>query len=654
MQELDASGEWIARATDRKLFLKPLPADPEAARTTMPVSAGLVALNGGDGKGVSHVTFEGIRFRECLETAIVLDNAHSCEIVACEISRSEDVGIALRNLSSNNRIEGCDIAWTATEGIRLEGIRDKKRTRDRALCRNVIENCHLHHVGTSRNAGGAIDLRPYCGGNTTHDNVFRRNLIHDTPRKGIMMGGVRNIAELNHIHHTNLEQSDTGAIGLCTRDVKERGCIIRHNLIHDVGGYNMLEPGEWAFPSYCWAVYLDDWTSGATVFGNILLDAPRGGVHIHGGLDNIVENNIIRGGAKWQLELTPKTPIEVDGRRVSMSGNRIVRNIVLGAPGTAWVKFRSAWRDGIAECDRNLLWFGGRSPHNYADRGKYVAWDDWQGLGLDRQSLCAAPGFSGPGDWTLAGDSPAAKLGIKPIPVEEIGLYESPTRFSWPVRTEWEREDPILTCELPLPPSARKRAEIPVLSREVSIDGKLTGAEWEGTARLVLERNHRDEPAQPRSLAFVAFDRDALYVAMNNVVNPNKPLVRGNSWGKNDAIEIALRKRAADASAPILVLRGFTDGSLSGSPDGGMSVANATEAAATCAYGATVVSPLHWTAEARIPWTAIPGSGGEPCELQFNLTCRKTGDNLFLCWKPTGRRSYGVGEEGVITPAGIR
>ncbi len=650
VEELDAPGEWVVRTADRELLLKPTVADPDGARVTVPVSVGLVVLRGGKGKGLSHTTFEGIRFMECRGAAVLLDHAHDCEFVACEVSRTEDAGIVLRNLSSRNRIEGCDIAWTGTEGIRLEGIRDTARKRTAALSDNVIENCHVHHVGTSRNAGGAIDVRPYCGGNITHDNVFRRNLIHDTPRKGIMMGGVRNIAERNHILHVNLEQSDTGAIGLCTRDVRERGCIIRHNLIHDVGGYNMLKPGEWAFPSYCWAVYLDDWTSGTEVVGNILLDAPYGGVHVHSGLDNVIEHNIIRGSGKTLIQFTPITPKEQDGKTFRMSGNRVRRNVGVGAPGTPWLRGSGDLPSGLAECDRNWLWFDGTAPFCTVSRTSRPGWREWQALGFDRNSRLSRPTFVAGAEWQVRPDGIAAALGIRPIPVREIGLYQSASRFTWPVRTDWEREDPILSCKLPLPPSARKRAEIPALSGVISIDGRLSDAEWQAAAALILERNHRDEPAQPRSLAYVGFTRDALYIAMDNVVNPGKALATGSAWGKNDAIEVALRTRTSDTDAPIVVLRGSTDGSLSGSSDGGMQASAASAAADACSYAAAIVSPLHWTTEVRIPWGVIPGSAGKPCELQFNLTCRKTADNLFLCWKPTGRHSYGVGEEGVLSP----
>jgi hypothetical protein len=62
-------------------------------------------------------------------------------------------------------------------------------------------------------------------------------------------------------------------------------------------------------------------------------------------------------------------------------------------------------------------------------------WTAWQARGADRHSVVADPLFVDPAndDYRLKPESPAFKLGFKPIPVERIGVYESPLRASWPV-----------------------------------------------------------------------------------------------------------------------------------------------------------------------------------------------------------------------------
>jgi hypothetical protein len=62
-------------------------------------------------------------------------------------------------------------------------------------------------------------------------------------------------------------------------------------------------------------------------------------------------------------------------------------------------------------------------------------WTAWQARGADPHSLVADPLFVDPAkdDYRLQPESPAFQLGFKPIPVEKIGVYESPLRASWPV-----------------------------------------------------------------------------------------------------------------------------------------------------------------------------------------------------------------------------
>lgn len=70
-------------------------------------------------------------------------------------------------------------------------------------------------------------------------------------------------------------------------------------------------------------------------------------------------------------------------------------------------------------------------------------WEAWQALGMDTHSLVADPLFvdAANRDYRLRPDSPAIKLGFKPIPIEKIGPYEDDLRASWPiVEAEGARE----------------------------------------------------------------------------------------------------------------------------------------------------------------------------------------------------------------------
>ena len=75
-------------------------------------------------------------------------------------------------------------------------------------------------------------------------------------------------------------------------------------------------------------------------------------------------------------------------------------------------------------------------------------WESWQALGVDKHSIVADPLFvnAKKDDYRLNKNSPAFKLGFKPIPVEKIGPYSDPLRASWPIKeAEGAREHPLVS-----------------------------------------------------------------------------------------------------------------------------------------------------------------------------------------------------------------
>ena len=74
----------------------------------------------------------------------------------------------------------------------------------------------------------------------------------------------------------------------------------------------------------------------------------------------------------------------------------------------------------------------------FRDSHLQIVLDSIRGSGFDRESVIADPKFvdRAGGDYRVREDSPAWDLGFVPLPLDEIGLYESPDRASWPVDSE--------------------------------------------------------------------------------------------------------------------------------------------------------------------------------------------------------------------------
>ncbi len=145
----------------------------------------------------------------------------------------------------------------------------------------------------------------------------------------------------------------------------------------------------------------------------------------------------------WQnmrnMKLHPKDAILPGG--LVMSGNVLSTNIFYWRdPAPSLYRFSSVPYDHN-ETDNNLVWHAGLpitigdNTWNPAPAKGLEQWCAIQAKGFDRHSVIADPLFVAPDkdDWRLKPDSPAMKLGFKPIPVEKIGPYKDPLRASWPI-----------------------------------------------------------------------------------------------------------------------------------------------------------------------------------------------------------------------------
>ena len=180
-------------------------------------------------------------------------------------------------------------------------------------------------------------------------------------------------------------------------------------------------------PHMTWGIYFDNSPRRAQVYGNLCIDNTWGGVFIGGGYaepqDCVVENNVFVNSSVYQLDA-------VIGQHAS--GNRFRRNIISYAkPDAALMRAGRAWKDDAAtyrgwqEFDSNLYHQAQGAPLRIADLpgGTY---EDWRKLGFDQHTLINDPLFVDPakGDYRLKPESPAWKLGFKPIPFEKMGIRE--------------------------------------------------------------------------------------------------------------------------------------------------------------------------------------------------------------------------------------
>ena len=604
------------------------------------------------GDHVEYIRFEGFDFAHTSGTALVFAASRHCEVVKCTIRDTGGDGIHLHEDCHYNRIAGNDITRTGGVGVHLLGAPfDHGRN-----SHNTVSNNHIWNYGVvDKNMGGiGID-----GG---EHNVVSHNLVHDSPRWALWINsGNDNVIEYNHMHHTNLETQDTGAIHTYTNmggwdphmDIEtnrlSRGNAIRYNLIHDTGGYGKVKPGQWQYPFYSWGIYLDLASSGTHVYGKVVVRHPsrRPGDRRRPG-QPVREQHLRRrqDGAGLVCQL---------GRPFPMEGNRIERNVISFSGAGARLYRPGTWPPRNATFDRNLIFSHGQPlAVSAAGVDRSGSWEWWLAQGMDVNSVVADPLFADAAnrDYRLLPGSPAYGLGFAPIDSVAAGLYASPERATWPpTGIRIDREEPLTTpppheYRGPSRPGPRPQLRAPRRS-DVAVDGEVNEWPWEdGQLAVVLQQSWDGFEADlPASYACAAYDSEALYLAVRNSVADADSLVTGRGWGRNDGVEIALQDVSGPAG-PILNLYGYPDGSFESVTEAGATPAQAESwevRRCTRHRSAASAGAANGACPGKRPESSPPRSH----RLWFNIGVRKSaGGGGWIAWEGTGAQNYVVAHAG--------
>ncbi len=410
LSEIDSPGEWYLDRPEGMLYFWP-PSPIGTARAFVSVTDTLIST-----KDASHVTIRGFCVEYSRSHAIVVAGGSKVLVADCTL-RNLGGRAVIVNGGTGHGVTGCDIYNTGDGGVSLEGGDRKALTPGGHFATD-------NHIYRYSRAGLCYRTAVSTSG---VGNRIANNLIHDAPHMGLGLSGNEHVIELNEVHHVCMETDDAGAFYM-GRDWTWRGNIIRHNYFHHIGQFKSHVGVQ--------SVYLDDWTSGTTVQGNICYRGGRG-VLVGGGRNNTVENNIFiectpsvhvdsrgLGWAKYYFDGKENTLIqrlnEIPYRQPPWSTrypelltlyedepalakyNRVVRNISVGG---RWLDLQDGLTDKVVEVKDNLV---------------------------DKD-----PGFvdAAHGDFRLRDDSPAYKLGFQRIPVEKIGLTRNGLRVS---TVSWE------------------------------------------------------------------------------------------------------------------------------------------------------------------------------------------------------------------------
>ena len=462
LEELDQPGEWVFDRKSELLYFYPPAAIPESEVFVSMLDQPMVIL-----ENCENVTVQGIQFEFSRRNGIVIAGGSHNLIAGCTFRRLGSDAVVI-NGGSDNGITSCDIYDVSMGGIQLRGGDRKKLI----PANNFAVNNDIYDYSQWIRTGQlAINLLGV-------GNRIAHNAIHDAPHGAIYVQGNEHLLEFNEIYNVCYETGDAGAIHT-GRNYTWRGNVYRYNYVHHLKG-----PGLHG----CTALYLDDFTSGYTLYGNICYKSGRGAL-LGGGRDNVVENNIFIGcapsivqdarGLAWASnyfdgtitvltdsleamnyreppysEKYPELLTLYDDEPAVPKNNRIIRNISIGGRFIERYDY-FAYDHSVVTIKDNVIADSiiykrvkqapsGWEPYylNLDTEDDYIYFKQGDKENVpdlaDNLILDADPGFENieTGDFRLKPNSPAFKLGFKKIPMEKIGLFLDEYRTELPLKKQ--------------------------------------------------------------------------------------------------------------------------------------------------------------------------------------------------------------------------
>jgi len=466
LEALDEPGEWVLNTMEAKLYLWPT-GDRPSDNIVAPKLTELIRVEGKVNKmgpkdiPVSHLVFRGLTFTHGDRDLWTNDDAgiqhdwemydkasallrfrasQNCLVDECRFTNTGGTGLRFDLHSQYNKVQRSLFDYLGQAGILICGY--GPGTKDVSFHNEIVNN-HIHHCGEIYKHGHGIIIWQ------SRDNRVANNLIHNGPRKAVLVAGVRaHFFDTSRIPKNNRE---------CSKQIRwaevddAKGwdytvgfLHVHNNIIEDNEVYRMCEIG------YDGAV-INITGNGE---GNVIR---RNYIHdiIHGGADGVIRLDANGRGTLITENIIYRCAPQ--GIVLNDRNNHVENNVVADTgkeTNDDWQRYLVYYRGGSrpGRIQKNAFYFSDKRTTFFATRrdvqkypGDYNLYyskanpnagteflQQLQQKGTDAHSISADPLFVDMenGDFRLKPNSPMFKLGFKPIDTTKIGLRDDfPRRY---------------------------------------------------------------------------------------------------------------------------------------------------------------------------------------------------------------------------------
>lgn len=182
-------------------------------------------------------------------------------------TNKNSLGLGIAVFGDNNKIENCEISWSAGDGVSLYGSG------------NTLQNSSIHYANYL-----GTDAAPLSIGGSGN-KVIQNEISHGGRGVVTMLSAQEFELKYNRIHHCGLLAWDVGLI--YTYDTDAKGGVIAYNWISDANSGNS---GTWGAEG----VYLDNHSRNYEVHHNVIWNIKSDGIRFNDpSIGNTAYNNTI-------------------------------------------------------------------------------------------------------------------------------------------------------------------------------------------------------------------------------------------------------------------------------------------------------------------------------------------------------------------------
>ena len=226
--------------------------------------------------------FEGLRWELGSADGLKIEGGTNCVFTGCTVRHFAGNGVEIQG-GRKHGLLSCNLHSMGRGGAVVSG--GSRQTL--APGGHFIENCDIHTLSRIDHTYTPAILLEGVGNRIAH------NRLHDILSSAMRVEGNDHQIEYNEIFNAVLESDDQGGADMFGNPTY-RGNVYRFNYWHHIGNWR----GTGEQPKCGQAgIRLDDAICGTLIFGNIFEKCSAGklgfgAIQIHGGKENVVENNV--------------------------------------------------------------------------------------------------------------------------------------------------------------------------------------------------------------------------------------------------------------------------------------------------------------------------------------------------------------------------